>query len=309
MYKKAFVCSIKVHSFILMPNGAKNWCVTLNNYSDDELSRFVELGRDGSISKYAIVAKEVGEEGTPHLQCFFAFTKRLSRRRVKALLGPRIHCEIARGTPSEAADYCRKDGDFVEFGTIPAGKGHRSDLSSLVADIKSGKTWDELVGSSASSVARYGKFVDRCIARYGQSRDWAPEVNVYWGSTGVGKSRKAFSESNKPYVHSGGQWFDGYCGESDVIFDDFGGSEFKLTYLLKILDRYPMRVPIKGGFVNWVPKRIWITSNYHPRDWYPNAKDEHVKALKRRFSKVIHYRRVFEVVEENSPSDLEVVVQ
>jgi hypothetical protein len=70
-----------------------------------------------------------------------------------------------------------------------------------------------------------------------------------------------------------------------------------------------MRVPIKGGFVNWVPKKIWITSNYHPREWYPNAKDEHVKALKRRFSKVVRYRRCFEVYEEMGPSDSEVVVE
>lgn len=27
---------------------------------------------------------------------------------------------------------------------------------------------------------------------------------------------------------------------------------------------------VKGGFVKWVPTHIWISSNLHPRAWYPD---------------------------------------
>ena len=64
-----------------------------------------------------------------------------------------------------------------------------------------------------------------------------------------------------------------------------------------------MRVPVKGGFVQWVPKRIWITSNYSPKEWYPNAKDEHVKALFRRLTRVVRFRRMASVY---APGDDEI---
>lgn len=92
-------------------------------------------------------------------------------------------------------------------------------------------------------------------------------------------------------------------------FDDFGGSEFKLTYLLKLMDRYPMRVPVKGSFVNWVPKKIYITSNYSPKEWFPNAKDEHVKALFRRFKKVVRFRRLNSVIDDPDDSSEDRVVE
>jgi hypothetical protein len=117
-------------------------------------------------------------------------------------------------------------------------------------------------------------------------------VIVYWGRTGSGKTRAVMDNipnENSIYIHPGGQWFDGYDRHEIVLFDDFGGSEFKLTYLLKLLDRYPMRVPVKGGFVSWVPREIYITSNLDPKNWYSNAHHEHVDALFRRFSFIYHF--------------------
>lgn len=278
--------------FSLMPNGAKNWCVTLNNYTVDDLNRFGELCDDRGQCRYAVVAREVGESGTHHLQCFFSFVKRRTLLSVKALLGDRIHAEIARGSPAQAASYCRKDGDFEEFGEVPVGRGYRSDLGTVIGRVQEGADWKKLLQTDPVILARYPRFVDRLLLSYGQQRSWITETTVYWGETGTGKTRKAFSEASDAYIHSGSHWFDGYAGESSVIFDDFGGSEFKLTYLLKLLDRYPMRVPVKGGFVNWCPRKVWITSNYSPKEWFPNAKDEHVKAMFRRFSRVVRFRRL-----------------
>lgn len=272
-----------------MPNGAKNWCGTLNNYSVEEYERISDL--EGSQCGYVIVGKEVGEQGTPHLQFYLQFKTRKTLRTVKRLVGDRVHVEVARGSPEQNIRYCSKEGDFVERGVVSC-QGRRRDLDSFVEAAKKGLSWEEALERYPAVLARFGKFADRVIGKYAESRSWSPEVFVYWGETGTGKSQRAFSEASSPYVHSGGGWFDGYSGESDVIFDDFGGSEFKLTYLLKLLDRYPMRVPVKFGFVNWVPRRIFITSNYCPKDWFPNARDEHVKALFRRISKTIVFRRL-----------------
>lgn len=113
---------------------------------------------------------------------------------------------------------------------------------------------------------------------------------VYWGRTGAGKTRSVYD--NLPsldslFVYAGSGWFDGYDGQPIVLFDDFGGHEFKISYLLKLLDRYPIRVPVKGGFVHWAPQEIYITSNIDPHNWYSNANPEHVRALLRRIT-LIH---------------------
>lgn len=272
-----------------MPNGAKNWILVLNNYSDDEYER-IRVSVDTECG-FWIIGKEVGKNGTPHLQCYLQFRTRKTLAGCKRLFGSRIHAEIARGSPDQNRRYCAKEGDYVEGGTISC-QGKRNDLADFVISAKKGASWEEALEAHPTILARYGKFADRVLTKYSIPRTWDVHVVVYWGETGTGKSRRAFEEAQNPYVHSGGQWFDGYQGEADVIFDDFGGSEFKLTYLLKLLDRYPMRVPVKGGFANWVPRRIFITSNYCPKDWYPSAKDEHVKALFRRIHKVVVFRRL-----------------
>ena len=51
-------------------------------------------------------------------------------------------------------------------------------------------------------------------------------------------------------------WFDGYIGQDTAIFDDFRASGNRFSYILRIIDRYPMDVPVKGGFVYWNPKYI-----------------------------------------------------
>ena len=105
---------------------AKRWVFTLNNPSEQESTHINDAHAGGGIA-YLVSGREVGDGGTPHLQGFVCFEGRRSLLQCKALLGARVHFEIARGTNKQASDYCKKDGDFVEYGTMPAGAGHRTD--------------------------------------------------------------------------------------------------------------------------------------------------------------------------------------
>lgn len=93
---------------------AKAWCFTLNNFSDDDLNSFSSI-----VPEYcskAIIGKEVGESGTPHLQGYIFFK---TKRRPKSVFkfSDKIHFEKARGTPLENFNYCSKDGDiFLNIG-------------------------------------------------------------------------------------------------------------------------------------------------------------------------------------------------
>lgn len=144
-----------------------------------------------------------------------------------------------------------------------------------------------------SSFVKYQRGITAARYVLAEKRDWICSVVVYWGRTGAGKTRSVYDNLHDPadlYVHPGGTWFDGYDSQPIVLFDDYAGSEFKLQYLLKLLDRYPMQVPVKGGFVSFVPQEIYITSNINPEDWYRNANPEHVAAMFRRFTNVVHFQ-------------------
>lgn len=266
----------------------KNWVFTLNNYTDPEVETIRSLGDNPQVV-YIVFGREEGEEGTPHLQGTICFHQRQRFRQAKRILGERCHLEKMRGSPSQAADYCKKDGDFEEFGELPGGSGQRNDLIALKNDIDNGHRLDVIADNHFGAYLRYYKGINEYRRLKATPRNWQTLVIVYWGATGTGKTRSVHDNSTDLYTHVGGLWFDGYQGQKQVLFDDFSGSDFKISYLLKLLDRYPMQVPVKGGFVNWNPEEIYITSNLAPHTWFRNAHEEHVLALERRFSFVYHF--------------------
>ncbi len=54
-----------------------------------------------------------------------------------------------------------------------------------------------------------------------------------------------------------------------MIIEDMGIDGIPYRQMLRMLDRWSNRMEFKGGSVEFSPKKIWITSNIHPRDWYP----------------------------------------
>lgn len=50
-----------------MAGSAKDWCFTLNNYSDEEYEALLAKYEDqASQIRYIVIGKEVGANGTPH---------------------------------------------------------------------------------------------------------------------------------------------------------------------------------------------------------------------------------------------------
>ena len=235
-----------------MVNSAKHWCFTLNNPTDEEAESIERVGerRDELGVTYLIGGYEIGECGTPHVQGFISFAKRKGLAGVKKIISPRVHLECAKGSPKQASDYCKKDGKFQEWGIVPGGQGTRNDLSQAVEAIKKGCSFRELEATCPSAVVRYGSGLLRLQQFHPPKRESPPRIWVFWGKTGVGKTRRVheFVKREELWIHPGDRWFDGYDRHKAVLFDDFDGSWFKLSYLLKLLDRYEFTVPVKGAY-------------------------------------------------------------
>lgn len=290
-----------------MVNGrtqSKYWCFTLNNYTEDEETCVRSLLVDGGDVVYVCYGRETGEGGTPHLQGYMEFSRRKRLRTVKNLAGlGRAHLEKRRGTGAQAITYCKKDGDFEEFGTpTTSGQGHRSDLVEIKRKIDEGYSEGKIAEEHFGDWCRYHKAFSRYrnIKQAKTIRDL--KVYVLWGAAGTGKTRYCFERNiedtwicNDPTL----QWFDGYAGESTVIIDDYRGKGND-AFLLRLLDIYPMKVPVKGGFVPWLPNVIYITSNICP----PFGHEEVREPLMRRIHGTFHLGQVLDFDNESAISQV-----
>lgn len=267
---------------------SRSYCFTINNPTDDERRQLRELAQHDRV-RYIVCGNEIGgESGLPHIQGYVYFSNPRTLSGVKKLPGfARAHLECARGTSRQAADYCKKDGDFWEEGVCPTA-GKRVDLDEIKGEIAEGKSELYIADAHFSQWVTYRRSFDayrRLLLS--TPRKWKTWTNVLVGTTGLGKTRFVYQQHQDDdiYVWGGDRWFDGYCGQRIALLDDFRG-ELTIGFLLRLLDRYPMQVPVKGGFVNWNPRRVYITSNQLPEHWFDNMDRASVDALNRRVDRL-----------------------
>lgn len=150
---------------------AKNWCFTLNNYSDDDIDRINSLVDNGEVT-YIIYGKEIGDSGTPHLQGFFSLPKRSRLQKAKSVIGSNPHLEVPRNV-NASIQYCKKDGDWVEFGSYNTSSGKRNDLEDFREAVKGGVLdMKRLRDEHASVYAKYPRYCHEFV------RDNYPKVII-----------------------------------------------------------------------------------------------------------------------------------
>lgn len=190
---------------------------------------------------------------------------------------PGIHDEVARGSPLDNRNYCLKlrTGDtpnqkWEEFGTMPA-QGARVDWIRAYSSLRAGESvMDVLETQPQLTPCIRALMTVKQISSKSIHRD--VNVIVLVGAPGSGKSRWAYDNYPDLYSKPNGRWWDGYQGEKTILLDDFYG-DFDYSLLLKVCDRYPLQVQVKGGFTPALWDTVIITSNARPQCWYPNIHD------------------------------------
>lgn len=263
---------------------SRYWCFTTNNYTDNDLQLLNDIGNSDDV-RYIVYGKELSSLFTPHLQGFVVFKQALRFNGVLSKLpkGSHIEQRSKNATNGEAADYCKKDGDYVEHGTLN-NRGHRSDLAVVADKIKQGVSLKDVASEHGATYIRNY----RGIANYKalMIEDYTPnELRGEWyvGEPGTGKSRKARDDNPDAYLKSQNKWWDGYAGEKVVIWDDLDRGAIGLGHHLKIwTDRYACTGEIKGGTVKLQHDKLIVTSNYTIEALW-GEDPEMCEALQRRF--------------------------
>lgn len=268
---------------------SRAWCFTLNNPSQDVASGDLP-GWDHQ--RYRVFQLEQGANGTPHLQGYVVFSVAKSLRRCRRYLSL-AHWEPAKAGPEENRRYCTKcEGRLAgpwESGTLPPGQGSRTDLSAACSTLLSGGSLQEV---EPSLFVKYHKGLTALLMLHAKPRAAEPRVFWFWGPTGTGKSRLAAELSGASgYWKPPGKWFDGYLCQDWVIIDDLRSEDYPFQFMLRLTDRYPLFVEVKGGFVSFNSPNIIVTAPGPPDYMYQHKSDvDHYDQLTRRITEIREFK-------------------
>ena len=303
----------------------RDWKVTYwgsDNPRDKLMSHVADIN-------YAVWQRELCPKTSRlHWQCFVQFKNPKGPAYVKdavfqdgrtwtTILGP------GENRSTQQA-YCKKrytrstlpDSGPFEIGDPECMQGKRNDLQVVRKRIEEGAVMSELIKDDdiANCVLRTQAGVKAAIRtrlndRAMDNRDVT--VSLFYGASGTGKTWDAFQEAetigggrknlyvlDPPTQTDGAYWFCSYEGQPCLIIDEV--CVLPWTSFLKWLDKYPVRLPVKGdhSYACWT--HVWITSNLPVERWRvsggKNRKPipEHLTAMLRRIHNIVHYTKVEE---------------
>ncbi len=217
-----------------------------------------------------------------------------------------VHLERRRGSLDEAFAYCSKDdsrakqrddgpqpgphwyGDFTSIG-----QGRRTDLEAARACLLRDADGDG-PGTSVFTGVSERHFADNHFTVWAKHPGVYERVRALWcsephpselrhrhiyyifGRTGVGKSYAAREWIQQLMSARGwdawwskgpcNKWFDGYCGQKVVLFDDYRGSWLQLSLALQVFDSggYGSNLEVKGRNTWWAPEYVFVTADRKP---------------------------------------------
>lgn len=240
---------------------------------------------------YWCLCDETGEQGTPHTHIYVAFKNAVMFSTMQQRFYG-AHIEAAKGTHRENRDYIRKEGKwrdtdkaetnlsetFEESGELPEEPGRRIKQSEAIYSMIVNGSSDVEIMNAYPSAYNHLPNIQRArqavlFEKYRKIRRTKLKVYYIWGKSGTGKTSgilDAHGDENVYRVTNYKHPFDGYAGESVILFDEFRSS-LPLADMLEYLDIYPVSLPSRYADKVACYETAYIVSNYPLEKQYPEV--------------------------------------
>lgn len=245
------------------------------------------------ISRYGVIGIERGKSGgTFHLQGFIQLQGRMTLKKIGGMFP--WHIEKTLGSPNQAMIYCKKEGNWIEWGelgTVEKGGKIMKDKWRHIVDLAKAGSFPLIEEQYPGEYLRGVRNLHMVHAEAVDPLEIEKMCLWLWGLPGTGKSRFARDFDTNAYYKNCNKWFCGYKGwvHKSVIMDDLGKEHKCLGHhLKKWTDRYPRIDEIKGSSIAANYDTFIVTSNYSIDDIF-GEDPEMCAAIKRRF-------KVFKVI-------------
>lgn len=256
------------------PQG-KYWCYTWFETEEDPHESLMNAKKKVVFHVYQL--ESCPETDNWHYQGYVCFGTNVRFSSLKKVSNT-AHWTLREKTHDACVKYCTKEDTRVPgfecflFGDWKTEQGKRCDLLEIRDEIMDGVSERDIMENHFATWCRNYRALGLARKMFtAKKRNWITEVYIYWGAPGTGKSRLCHDTYPDAYwkggdSEGGAKWWDDYNGQEVVICDDYRGW-FSQSYLLRLCDRYPMKVETKGGHVDFLAEKVIFTSNLHPKDW------------------------------------------
>lgn len=251
------------------------WVFTWNNYTAEDEAYIQGLEKVILLCYGREIAPTTG---TRHLQGVIRFKHPLRFNKVKELL-PKPYlapCFSEEGSVT----YCQKDGDY--FFRDDRQQGKRTDLEAAVECDSLAEVIENYPKEYVKFHGGFDKLFRHRIKPYAGPRN----VMWLWGPGGTGKTRTAYENGATDVSYNNGFW--DYNGEEVIVINEVDKMDIPLVQFLKITDRYPINVNVKGGYMPWAAHTIYFTSTQEPLQVF-NHMDSY--QIERRISDIIEFNK------------------
>lgn len=229
------------------------------------------------------VQEKAPTTGILHWQSHFITTREMSLSNVNKKLREhgfkKFELQVRKGTFEQNEIYCsigkgKNDttgiiGTEFQYGEKPK-PGRRNDIKEACEKVLE----KGYIGAADNEIiVKYHRGLEKLLQVRKRPRNEEKKVYWLWGPTGTGKSQWANDTYPDLYTQSSDAgWFDGYRGQSAILIDDYDEGIFSLREILRLFDRYPYQVKVKGGMEWCMADTIIVTSHNKPQDYFPDTR-------------------------------------